>query len=94
MRILTDFVIVEEDGRRMRPIDPGRNINLQAIGYATRAIEPNEDVGQEDDGQEDEEMPEGTRIRTSRLLKTSCDYMKAVDLYDSLYHERLSYHVY
>lgn len=91
MRILTNFVIVEEDERRMRPIDPGRNINLQAIGYATRAVEPNEDAGQEDDGQEDEEMPEGIRIRTTLLQTTSCDYTKAPDLYGSIYHERLSH---
>ncbi|VDB99864.1 unnamed protein product [Peniophora sp. CBMAI 1063] len=79
LRILTNFVIVEQDEKRMRPIDPEKNIVLEAIGYATRAVEPDEDAGQEDEGQDDD-GPLGVRIRTTRLISTSCDYLNTSNI--------------
>ena len=80
-RILTNFVIVEEDRKRMRSIDPQKNYPLEAIGYATPAIEADEDAGQEDEGHEEDEQPSGLRIRTTLILRISCDYMQTTNLY-------------
>ena len=82
MRILTNFVIVEEDEKRMRPIYSGKERALQAIGYAVRAnLDADEDAGQEDDELEEEEAHKGLLIRTTILLDIYCDYLRVARPY-------------